>query len=416
MINQLMEKVMKYKLKDMMMAGAFALGAALFAGCDDEPDIKEYVYPEPVVTSYSPSAGYAKSRVTILGKGFGARYEENINNTNVPVQAASVSFGGVEADNILSVNDECIVVEVPENAPSGKIMLKVWTHEVEVGDFEVWESPTVSNPISAVVNPGESVTIEGSRFGSSQEEVQVRFGDTMGTISEWSESRIVAVAPDNYATGVLTLIVNGLEVSAGTVINPLAKGDVTIAYLKNYKMPFEALEGAPVVDNWTTPAGWDVNDAAKNKANGTDAVGGLHNYRGSLGYTLIMQAATGWDGASFKAITNGKVSQTVTLPAGDYRLTANFIQWIVQNGSMYWLAVKGSELPDVDNVADNENVLASFQPTGEANISNEDTNFSQPQSLEFTLEEETEVTIGFVATFKDGNNCFRVREIKLELL
>ena len=80
------------------------------------------------------------------------------------------------------------------------------------------------------------------------------------------------------------------------------------------------------------------------------------------------------------------------------------------------MAVKGNELPDVGNVADNENVLASFQPTGEANISNEDTNFSQPQSLEFTLEEETEVTIGFVATFTDGNNCFRVREIKLELL
>ena len=393
---------MKYKLKDIMMAGAFALGAALFAGCDDEPDIKEYVYPEPVVTSYSPSAGYAKSRVTILGKGFGARYEENINNTNVPVQAASVSFGGVEAENILSVNDECIVVEVPENAPSGKIMLKVWTHEVEVGDFEVWESPTVSNLISAVVNPGESVTIEGSRFGSSQEEVQVRFGDTMGTIAEWSESRIVAVAPDGYATGALTLIVNGLEVSAGTVINPLAKGDVTIAYLKNYKQTFEVdaefAEEAGNIESgtWCEPAYWTMDNI-------TTANGCLQNN------TLIMQQ--GWNLGSF---TNGKLYQTTTLPEGEYRLTFYFNEVGVKtaNGSsLYLLAVKGGTLPDVSDAATSEDVLGSYStfPTDDRD--------GYEAAFEFEVTGETnEVTIGFVATFTSGNNWFRVREIKLEKL
>lgn len=50
---------MKYKFKDIVVAGVFALGTALFVGCDSEPDIKEYVYPEPVVTNYYPSEGYA---------------------------------------------------------------------------------------------------------------------------------------------------------------------------------------------------------------------------------------------------------------------------------------------------------------------------------------------------------------------
>lgn len=401
---------MKYKLKDMMMAGAFVIGAALFAGCDDEPDIKEYVYPEPVVTSYSPTEGYAKSHVTILGKGFGARYADADGNQR---QAASVSFGGVEVDNILSVNDECIVVEVPENAPSGKIMLTVWTHEVEVGDFEVWESPTVNNLISTVVSPGESVTIEGSRFGSSQEEVQVRFGDTMGTIAEWSETRIVAVAPNNYATGALTLIVNGLEVSAGTVINPLAKGDVTIAYLKNYKMPFEAdadfCEQAGVDGNaantWLVPAYWDVNDAAKSATTNSIKSGGLHNN------TLIMQS--GWGLSTF---SDGKMSQTVTLPAGKYRLTAVFRQWGIKGDSkMYWLVVKGTVLPNTSDVEVNDNVYGKFSPSGEFNAAN-DTSVSDPKVLEFELTEQTEVTLGFVASFTGDQSYFRVQEVKLELL
>lgn len=406
---------MKYKYKDMMIAGAFVLGAALFAGCDDEPDIKEYVYPEPVVTSYSPAEGYAKSRVTILGKGFGARYEERYTDgTIVPVQAASVSFGGVKAENILSVNDECIVVEVPENAPSGKITLKVWTHEVEVGDFEIWESPVVSKPINAVVNPGNSVTIEGSCFGSSQEEVQVRFGDKMGTITEWSESKIVAVAPDGYATGELTLIVNGLEVSAGAVINPLAKGDVTIAYLKNYKQPFEAdadfCEKAGLTGNETgtylLPAYWTLNDAAKNRIINGVAASGLQNN------TLILQAATGWDGADFKPIENGKFYQSTILPFGKYKLTVDFSECGVAGGELHLMVAKGNVLPDITDIAGNEDVLDSFSgfPTS-GNTKGE------IHELEFEVTEElTEVSVGFVATFTSGNNWFRVKEIKLEKL
>lgn len=406
---------MKYKFKDIMMAGVFALSAIFSAGCDNEPDIKEYVYPEPEVTSYYPSEGYAKSHVTILGKGFGSLYEERYNDgTIVPVTAASVSFGGVEAENILSINDECIVVEVPENATTGKIKLKVWTHEVEVGDFEVWESPVVSVPINVVVAPGGSVTIEGSRFGSSQEEVQVRFGDTMGTITEWSESKIVAVAPEGYATGALTLIVNGLEVSAGTVINPMAKGDVTIAYLKNYKQPFEAdadfCEQAGLTGDETgtylLPAYWTLNDAAKNRTVNGVAVSGLHNN------TLILQAATGWDGTAFKAIENGKFYQSTTLPSGNYRLTVDFSECGVAGGQLYLMVAKGNTLPDITDISGNADVLDSFSGFPSSGNTN-----GEVHELEFELSEEsTDVTIGFVATFTTGNNWFRVREIKLEKL
>ena len=394
----------------MMAAWMPVLGAALLAGCDDEPDIKEYVYPEPVVESYSPAEGYAKSHVTILGSGFGARYADHDGNS---LQAASVSFGGAEADNILSVNDECIVVEVPEDAVSGKIMLKVWTHEVEVGDFEVWESPTVSGTINAVVNPGESVTREGTRFGTSQEQVQVRFGDTMGTITEWSESKIVAVAPEGYATGALTLIVNGLEISAGAVINSLAKGDVTIAYLKNFKQPFEAdatfCEQAGVdgnaVGTWLVPADWTVNDNAKSAITNSVKSGGLQNN------TLIMQS--GWDLSTF---SNGKMYQTVKLPAGRYRLTAVFRQWGIKgNSKMYWLVVKGTDFPDTNNVEANEDVYQYFSPSGEFNAAN-DTSVSDPKALEFEFAEETEITLGFVASFTTDQSYFRVQEIKLEKL
>ena len=398
---------MKYKFKDMMVAGALALGALLFAGCDDEPDIKGYVYPEPVVTDYSPSEGYAKSRVTILGKDFGKSYEDKDGN---PLQAISVRFGGVEAKNILSVNNECIVVEVPENAHSGKISLKVWTHEVEVGDFEVWESPIVSKQFTGVVNPGGIVTIEGLRFGSSQEDVQVRFGDMLGTVSEWSESKIVAVAPEGYATGALTLIVNGLEVPAGTVINPLAKGDVTIAYLKNYKQPFEVdADFAGQVGNiesgtWCIPAYWIVNEAAKNVTVNGIKSGGLQNN------TLIMQC--GWGAPAF---ANGKMYQTISLPDGKYKLRFYFnevgVATVNANNRLYLLAVKGNTLPDIGKVESSEDVLCSYSnfPASKKD--------GYEVELEFDVtDNSSEVSIGFVATFESGNSWFRVREIKLEKL
>lgn len=201
-----------------------ALGTLLFTSCEKDSNIKQYVYPAPEVSGYSPTEGYVKSRVAILGHNFGDRAE-----------AVKVSFGGILADNVLSCNNNCVVVEVPEKAVSGDITLQVWTNSVIVGNYEIRSLPVVSEMVtesgSTIIRPGETVIIKGTDFGMAKEDVVVKFGGVNAVVTGWSETEIRTVAPENFPSGEVVIVVNGFEVVAGTVLNPFAKGDVSIAFI-----------------------------------------------------------------------------------------------------------------------------------------------------------------------------------------
>ena len=65
------------------------------------------------------------------------------------------------------------------------------------------------SPLSGA--PGTSVTISGSGFGSTQGTSTVSFnGATATTITSWSDSQIVAVAPDGSSTGPIMVTVGGI--------------------------------------------------------------------------------------------------------------------------------------------------------------------------------------------------------------
>ena len=83
-----------------LLLGALTL---LVFGCEPEANIKEYVYPAPVITEVSPLEGYEGDQVIILGEDFGDR-----------VEAVSVNFGGIPVENIYSCKNNMIVVQVPE--------------------------------------------------------------------------------------------------------------------------------------------------------------------------------------------------------------------------------------------------------------------------------------------------------------
>lgn len=65
------------------------------------------------------------------------------------------------------------------------------------------------------------------------------FGGVKGEVTSWSDTEVKAVAPADFPTGALVLNVNGLDINIGGILNPTKKGDVTIAYLKNYEQPFK---------------------------------------------------------------------------------------------------------------------------------------------------------------------------------
>lgn len=371
----------------------------LLAGCEQDSDIKEYVYPEPQIEGMTPVSGYAGTRLAITGSDFG-NYAE----------AVKVYFGEIQAKKILSCNNNCIVVEVPEDAVDGDVSVQVWTHLVPVGHFEIWPSPSITEFVTpqgtSVVAPGETITIKGTGFGHSEQEVSVRFGATKAFVADWSETEVKAIAPENYQTGEVILTVNGFDIVAGTALNPNSKGDVSMVYLKNYCQPFqiapnmtEAQLGSKA--DFYFPADWIINEAGRSYLNkdATERVSGLNNDN------LFLQA--GWGGSNFE---NGKLYQTTNLPKGKYRLTLTMKEYGVRAGSlMYFVVNTGNELVDVDKVVENETVKG-FQGFEGSDMA------QNIHTIDFELENvSTEISLGFVCSFH-ANSWLRATEIKLELL
>lgn len=395
-----------YKIMNLFVGVAFI---ALLDGCEKDANFKMYEYPMPEPSGISPASGYVKTRVLIAGTNFGDQPE-----------AVKVSFGGVEAENVLMCKNNRIVVEVPENAVSGKVSLQVWTNKVDdIGEFTVLPTPeiisvTTENPFgSNVAGAGEEVTIIGSGFGTDASVISVSFNGTPAQFTLVDDGHITAIAPEGYASGSVTVTINGLELTGGALMNPEAKGDVTIFYLENYMRPFQQLPYAAGQEgdkNMAVPQGWTVNDAAKSFVNknadqNAGKVGGMFTGNGT---SLGMQA--GWGGSgSASSITNGKMYQTTTIPSGTYTMEVSYVECNVANKACIVLMEGNGELPDF-GVTDGGNIIASQMFTQNSVTADA----PGVETLHFTLDEDTEVTFGFVATF--GNNSyFKVSDIKLIL-
>jgi len=165
------------------------------------------------------------------------------------------------------------------------------------------------------------------------------------------------------------------------------KEDLTAKYILNPGAPF-------VRDDVQMPSGrfgqlkdWKYNSEAGR--NGTyDEIGG----QGRL--TLWI-----WDNGT---ITNGKIYQTITLPAGNYKFEADISNIDNTLENTYLAVATGNELPDIDQVS---------TAIGSAKIIN---NSNKYASAGFTLEATTTVTVGFVGTYASpAEQTIRVNKVLL---
>lgn len=400
---------MKYLMKNIISLVILVSITIAFLSCEEEdPKFKKYVYPIAEVTEMYPSSGYVSGQVTIIGNNFGDRIE--------PVK---VSFGGIPAEKILSCKDNCIVVEVPANALSGEVSLQLWNNSaLTIGTFTVYPTPTLATIASdnqifgpTVAAPGDIVTIIGSGFGDNVNSVSVNFNGTPATINSLEDDRIVVITPENYESGAVYVTINGFTLTGTGLMNPNAVGDVTMFYLKNYKRTFTQIpyeSGQQGNGILAIPTDWIVNDAAKVYVNkNADAsagkVGGMFPGSNALGMQV------GWGGTgSASSITNGKMYQTVTLPAGVYSLEVTYVECNVSSDATYMVIAAGEGLPDPASVETNAIAFSRFSK----NIATSDTPVTD--EISFTLNNDTQVSVGFAATF--GNNkYFKVSDIKLTL-
>jgi hypothetical protein len=323
-------------------------------------------------------------------------------------------------------------VQVPTNAVSGKVSLQVWTTKVDsVGTYTVIPLPTLTSVISKGVTPifatpgVDTVLIRGSHFLTDALKVSVAFNGTPVTnIVSLKDTLITVIAPTGYTTGFVTVNFNGFILTSSSALSPaLTKGDISSLFLKNYMQPFTAKNMVSAQgftgSNWGTPDYWTVNSAAQNQLNSgaTQRCGGL-NF-GESGYANIGQLClqAGWGDAIGNVMTNGKMYQTVTLPAGTYRIDVQVVESgfasYLTSSNMYLVAAQGNTLPDF--------LTPSIAPTpalasvGIQNGVSYNATSGPVQSITFTLSQNTQVSIGFVTTMV-ANSYGRLNYMKLNLL
>lgn len=161
------------------------------------------------------------------------------------------------------------------------------------------------------------------------------------------------------------------------------KVEVTNQYIKNSGHPFIA----SVYDGVRRGvlADWVTNASVKNFDGGT--LGGFDNY-GDGGFMSMERYSS-------PEIPNGKIYQSMILPAGKYDLDVAFLDFAITQQA-YIVVNEGIDLPDADDVVQ---AIAY-------------TEFSTP-SLSFVLTEETEITLGVVANLLQDQQYFRLDKFRL---
>lgn len=139
-------------------------------------------------------------------------------------------------------------------------------------------------------------------------------------------------------------------------------------------------------ERWGIPKDWITNPQVQNMGEW----GGFDGYKGG-GYVSVEKWSDDHD-----EVENGKIYQTVTLPAGDYRLEVEFNSRNIKDDG-YLVISEGITLPDVVDVAS----AIAYEDMGDED------------EVDFTLTQETEVSIGFLINFFENKSNFRAHNIKL---
>jgi hypothetical protein len=178
-----------------------------------------------------------------------------------------------------------------------------------------------------------------------------------------------------------------------------ADADITETYIKNSGAGNVGIQGNYLNGNntWGEPIDWIVTDPVKVNAH-------QHGWANRDGGVLHPET---WGTGDFE---NGKIYQAFTLPKGKYELSYYCVGAAAGGGSdwsrinAYFVAAKGSAPPDINNIESDANVLGLFHGNGST--------FTDWHTVTFTLDEETQINIGFVFSLKNESQ-FRIKELKL---
>ncbi|TCC99026.1 DUF4998 domain-containing protein [Pedobacter psychroterrae] len=213
------------------------------------------------------------------------------------------------------------------------------------------------------------------------------------------------------------------NVTEDFIINP-GKMDPKSATGQKFQ-PVSLSEGAVVAGNaatWRKLAGWISNAQANNWGTGFGTYGTwvertaetIANFG-----TLSLEAGKNTTTPALNVMTNGKIYQTKLLPAGEYTFEAR-VGNAGANSAMYLVASAGSELPDIEVFTSKpSNSTFAGQPTDAAYFPITVAAQGYNVSVNFTIQQPTQVSFGFVATLKGTtttNQFLKISGVRMKSL
>jgi len=267
---------------------------------------------------------------------------------------------------------------------------------------EKYEATLLSTPIisSKWYNYADSAIIE---LGGKD---QFSLGERITYMDKEGQERKVILEKDTDWVH-LENYKQGTEVYTQTMFMPEPTALDTFYSAKNTSLPEKTLvlfredldilknSGSPVEydtwdgNRWGIPKNWEVNETVKNM----DGYGGFDGYKGH-GYIAMEK----WN-SGHSPILNGKIYQSVTLPAGEYAFMMDFDSRNVKDEA-YIIVAKGMGLPDVDQ---KDNAIA-YEP------------LKDNKEVRFVLDQEMTISVGFLAWYEQDKQNFRAHNLKIQKL
>ncbi|WP_147296610.1 IPT/TIG domain-containing protein [Flagellimonas nanhaiensis] len=184
-------------MKKKILFGLSLLALIFYVSCgkDDDPTPD----PEVSISSFSPEMGEPDAEVSIIGKNF-----------NTKASANTVKFNGTTA-TVTSATATQLKTTVPNGATTGKITVTVGSSTAtSSSDFTVLEpqpAPQITGFSPPIVTKGDFVTIEGSNFGSDNQQISVYINEVQASIDWFNTAQIKIQVPADATTGKIKVVV-----------------------------------------------------------------------------------------------------------------------------------------------------------------------------------------------------------------
>jgi RHS repeat-associated protein len=165
------------------------------------------------VVQVSPAQGYVGQEVVIYGTGFSSTPASN-----------TVTFSGSAGATVTEATETQLHVTVPSGATTGAISVTAPGGSDTSDSFTVVaapEEPSISSLSASLADPGTTITVSGSDFGSTVAKNIVSVGQVRGTVATASSSSLTFPVPAGATSGrVLVATPDGSTTSSSDLFVP----------------------------------------------------------------------------------------------------------------------------------------------------------------------------------------------------